>query len=61
MFFDDFALESSNQINREEVREEGREEMREIIARNLLNEGLTIEKVAKLTRWTVEDVRNLQI
>jgi hypothetical protein len=43
----------------ERGRKEGREQGREIIARNLLSMGMSVEEIAKATELTVEKVRSL--
>ncbi|MBW4506873.1 MAG: hypothetical protein KME64_10220 [Scytonematopsis contorta HA4267-MV1] len=58
------AKEKGFALGREEGRvlgrEEGREEKARLIALNLLNEEMSVDLIARVTRLTVEQVQQLQ-
>ena len=47
-------------IGREEGREEGRKMEREEVAKRMLDCGMEIEQIAKLTQLNIETIMNLQ-
>jgi hypothetical protein len=59
MLFDEWKLEDALVVEREEGREEGREERDAEIAKNALQEGLSVEFIQKITGLSTEIIQNL--
>ncbi len=53
-------IEDEREYAREEVREEARKEIMEIV-NNMLNEGMPIKQIAKITRVDLKTIKQLKL